>query len=400
MKAIVLFVLLSFGICFGQAQDAGQPASTNVPNVAYPSIHPDLRIDFRIKAPQAQSVQIQVGAAPKLDMVKAADGYWTVTTPPVVPGFHYYFVTIDGFTGADPASYSFYGVGQDSSGIEVPEKSVNFYMVQDVPHGEVREHWYHSKTTGDWRRCFVYTPPGYDTNLQQRFPVLYLQHGGGEDETGWVKQGHANFILDNLLAAGKSKPMIIVMDNGYAVKAGSPPPDTTPAPFGSPLMRQRMLTMTAAFADVMVNDVIPMIDSTYRTIPDRDHRAMAGLSMGGMQTFEVTLNHLDTFSYIGGFSGAGTGFIFGNNAFDSKTAYNGAFSDPALFAKKVHLLYLGIGTDEPERMHTGLVALHQALNQAGITHVFYESQGTAHEWQTWRRDLNDFAPRLFVAKPK
>ena len=401
MKRALLFSLLAAGLCWGQAPDAAKPPVTNVPNAEYPRIDNDARIEFRIKAPDASKVQVKVGAIPAIDLVKGDDGVWSVTTPPIVPGFHYYYYTIDGVTVDDPASRTFYGVGKDSTGIEVPEKGADFYLIQDVPHGEVREHWYRSTVTGSWRRCFVYTPPGYDTNVKTRYPVLYLQHGAGEDETGWIRQGHANFILDNLIAAGKARPMLIVMDNGYAARPGAPPPPApTGAAPGGAAMLASMRTMTAAFEDVMIQDLIPMIDKTYRTIPNRDHRAMAGLSMGGMQTFQITLSHLDTFSYIGGFSGAGAGFVFGGNTLDPKTAYNGVLSDPAAFNKKVHLVWLGVGTAEPERMHTGLVSFNNFLEQAGIQHVFYESPGTAHEWQTWRRDLNLFAPLLFAAETR
>jgi enterochelin esterase-like enzyme len=191
------------------------------------------------------------------------------------------------------------------------------------------------------------------------------------------------------------------MDSGYAAKPGpSEPPLPPGTQMGSPAMVQRMMAMTGAFESVVINDLIPMVDKTYRTSADRDHRAMAGLSMGGMETFQVTFNHLDTFSYIGGFSGAGYGFVVGKNTIDPKTDFNGALADPAAFAKRVHLLWLGVGTAEPERMHTGILAFHNALDQAGVKHVFYESPGTAHEWQTWRRDLNDFAPRLFISEAK
>ena len=402
VRGIALITVLGFGgWCWGQAvaDDGSAPAVTNAPTAEYPRITADSRIEFQVKAPDAQKVQVQVGATPAIDMVKGADGVWTVTTPPIVPGFHYYYLTIDGITVDDPASRTFYGVGKDSTGIEVPEKGVDFYLVRDVPHGEVRERWYFSKVTNAWRRCFVYTPPDYDLKPKARYPVLYLQHGSGEDETGWIRQGHANFILDNLIAAGKSKAMIIVMDNGYAMKAGATVPPLTPGTQpGFPAMIQRSQALTAAFEDVVISDLIPMIDHTYRTIADRDHRAMAGLSMGGAQTMQVTMNHLDTFSYIGGFSGAAR--VAAGSKFDPKTAYNGAMSDPAAFEKKVHLLWVGVGTAEPERMHTGLTAFHAALDEAGIKHIFYESPGTAHEWQTWRRDLNDFAPRLFVAGKK
>jgi enterochelin esterase family protein len=264
-----------------------------------------------------------------------------------------------------------------------------------VPHGTVREVWYNSKVTGTWRHALVYLPPDYDTKTNVRYPVLYLQHGAGEDETGWVRQGNANFILDNLIAAKSCKPMIVVMAYGYAHRAGEAPVDLFAKGFGSPEMLKAMQDMAAAFEDDVTQALIPYIDSTFRTLSDREHRAMAGLSMGGMQTFQITLDHLDLFSYIGGFSGAGGMLVLGNRKLDPKTDYNGVFADPAAFAKKVHLLWLGVGTNEPERMRSGLQKLHTSLLEANIQHVFYESPGTDHEWQTWRRDLKDFVPRLF-----
>jgi enterochelin esterase family protein len=225
--------------------------------------------------------------------------------------------------------------------------------------------------------------------------VLYLQHGAGEDETGWTKQGHANFILDNLIASGSAKAMIVVMANGYARRAGQTPPNLAGKPFGSPEAMRAMREMAAAFADEVTQALIPYIDSNFRTLSDRDHRAMAGLSMGGMQTFQVTFDHLDLFSYIGGFSGAAASLVLGNGKLDVKTDLNGALADPAAFSKRVHLLWLGVGTDEPAMMHAGIERLHTSLAESNIKHVFYESPGTAHEWQTWRRDLKDFAPRLF-----
>jgi enterochelin esterase-like enzyme len=340
-------------------------------------------------------VRLNFWSGPKLDMEKQPDGFWTLTTPPLVPGLHYYTLIIDGAEVADPGSHSFFGGGKDTSMIEVPEAGSTYYSAQDVPHGQVREIWYNSKVTGTWRHALVYLPPDYDQQTKVRYPVLYLQHGAGEDEAGWVRQGHANFILDNLLAARSCKPMILVMAYGYARRAGEPAPDLTGKPFGSPEMRKAMQEMMSAFEDDLTQALVPFIDSNFRTLTDRDHRAMAGLSMGGMQTFQITFNHLDMFSYIGGFSGAGGAFLFGNQKFDVKTAYNGAMADPVAFAKRVHLLWLGVGTKEPERMRQGLLSLHTSLEEANILHVFYESPGTDHEWQTWRRDLKDFAPRLF-----
>jgi enterochelin esterase family protein len=352
-------------------------------------------VQVRINAPDAAKVRLNFWSGPKLDMERQADGFWTVTTPPLVPGLHYYTIIVDGAEFSDTGSHAFYGGGRDTSMVEVPEPGSTYYWIQDVPHGQVREVWYNSKVTGSWRHALVYLPPDYDKQIKTRYPVLYLQHGGGEDETGWIRQGHANFILDNLLAEKKCKPMIIVMAYGYARRAGQAAPDLTGKPFGSPEMMKAMQDMSAAFEDDVTQALIPFIDSNFRTLPDRDHRAMAGLSMGGMQTFQITLNHLDLFSYIGGFSGAGGMFVLGNRNLDPKTDYNGVFADPAAFAKKVHLLWMGVGTKEPERMRAGLLRLHDSLDEAKIQHVFYESPGTDHEWQTWRRDLKDFAPRLF-----
>jgi enterochelin esterase family protein len=348
-----------------------------------------------VKAPEATKVRVNFWSGPKEDMQKQQDGYWTVTTPALVPGLHYYTLIIDGAEAADLNTQAYFAGGKPISAVEVPEAGSTYYSAQNVPHGQVREVWYDSKVTGTWRHALVYLPPKYDEQPKVRYPVLYLQHGGGEDETGWIRQGHANFILDNLIAAGTCKPMIVVMAYGYAGRAGQPIPDFTGKPFGSPEMMKAMQEMAAAFEDDVTQALIPFVDSTFRTISDRDHRAMAGLSMGGMQTFQITLDHLDLFSYIGGFSGAGGMLVLGDRKLDPKTDYNGVFADPAAFAKKVHLLWLGVGTNEPERMRAGLLRLHTSLMEAHIQHVFYESPGTDHEWQTWRRDLKDFAPRLF-----
>ena len=390
---IVVFLLTS--LCCAQDASGFQPASTNVWDAQYPRVDGTGRVELRVKAPDASKVKLNFWSGPKLDMEKQPDGFWTVTTPPLVPGLHYYTFIIDGAEVSDPNSHAFFGGGKDTSMVEVPEPGSTYYLPQDVPHGQVREIWYNSKITGSWRHALVYTPPAYDVQTKTRYPVLYLQHGGGEDETGWIRQGHANFILDNLIASKSCKPMILVMAYGYARPAGQPVPDLTGKPFGSPEMMKAMQEMAAAFEEDMTQALIPFIDSNFRTIADRDHRAMAGLSMGGMQTFQVTLDHLELFSYIGGFSGAGGALVFGNQKFDPKTAYNGVLADPAAFAKKVHLLWLGVGTEEPQMMRAGLQRLHTSLLDANIQHVFYESPGTSHEWQTWRRDLKDFAPRLF-----
>lgn len=384
--------LLACGAVLAQTADECKPSSLNIPGSPYPCVYPDLRATFRIVAPDAQKVQIRAGKT--FDMVKGPDGAWTVTTTPLVVGFHYYSVVVDGVTVADPATRTFFGSGWDNSGIEVPEgPEVTYYLPKDVPHGQVSQRWYLSKVTGKWRRCYVYTPPGYDAG-KTRYPVLYLMHGWGENEQGWHTQGHAGFILDNLIAEKKAKPMIIVMDNLNTGKPGEdvkifsarwlwpqPPPGTPPA-------RGLSGFTGATFTEMMLSDLIPMIERTYRVRPGRENRAMAGLSMGGMQTFLTTLSNLDKFGYIGGFSGSTGGF---GGTFDPKTSNNGVFADAAVFNKKVKVLFLGIGSAEGPRTKQ----FSEALTKAGINNVYFESPGTAHEWLTWRRCLNDFAPRLF-----
>lgn len=394
-SAYMLAVLLFASVCCAGMPGDFQPAATNVWGAEYPRVDGSGRAEIRVKAPEASHVKLNFWSGPKMDMVRQPDGFWTVTTPPLVPGFHYYTLIIDGAEVSDPGSRTFFGGGRDASGIEVPEPGSTYYSIQDVPHGQVREVWYHSSVTGSWRHALVYLPPHYDTRTTERYPVLYLQHGAGEDETGWIRQGHANFILDNLIAARVCEPMIVVMAYGYARRRGATPIDFMGMPLGSPRALQAMQDLTATFEDDVTQALIPYIDSTFRTLPDRDHRAMAGLSMGGMQTFQITLDHLGLFSYIGGFSGAGGVFLPAGRKFDPKTAYHGVFANPAAFAKRVHLLWIGVGTTEPPIIRDGLLRLHASLEAADIRHVFYQSPGTAHEWQTWRRDLRDFAPRLF-----
>jgi enterochelin esterase-like enzyme len=397
MKPLFLITLLlsAFSpLSWGRDPNDFRPAETNVWGAEYPRVDNAGGVQIRVKAPDASKVKVNFWSGPKVDMEKQSDGFWTVKTPTLVPGLHYYMLNIDGAEVADINSQGFFGGGKYASAVEVPEPGSTYYSIQDVPHGQVREVWYHSKVTGTWRHALVYLPPDYDTQTKAHYPVLYLQHGAGENETGWVRQGRANFVLDNLIAAKSCKPMIVVMAYGYARRAGEAP-DLAVKPWGSPEMLKAMQDMSVVFEDDVTQALIPYIDSTFRTLSDRDHRAMAGLSMGGMQTFQITLNHLDQFSYIGGFSGAGGMLVFGDRKLDPKNDYNGVFADPATFSKRVHLLWLGVGTVEPERLRAGIKRLHTSLDEAKIQHVFYESPGTDHEWQTWRRDLKDFAPRLF-----
>lgn len=367
------------GLCLRcSSASAPAPAPSNVGQALYPQIGPDLAVTFRLKATNAARVQLEGGAGlvkGPTEMTRGADGTWTLTTPPAVPGFHYYWFNVDGVRVNDPSSYAFFGYGRETSGIEVPEAGTDFYDAKPgVPHGAVRAQWYHSKITGKWRRVHVYTPPGYDES-QSRYPVLYLQHGAGENERGWVEQGRANFILDNLIAAQKAKPMILVVDTGYAMAAGTS-------------AGTNRVSATGAFEQVMLQELIPYIDATFRTTSARQARAMAGLSMGSGQTLEITLRNLDKFAWIGAMSGPP------RQGFDLTTSYQGAFRDAAAFNEKVKLLWLGAGTAE-ERIHTSTSAMHDTLERARIKHVFYSSPGTDHEWQTWRRSLQEFAQRLF-----
>ena len=403
---IIVWALLGCALCWGQADDECKPSSLNIPGAPYPCVHPDRGVTFRVSAPDAQKVQVRLGGAH--DMARGADGLWMVTIPPQVVGFHYYSIIIDGAVVADPATRTFFGSGWDNSGIEIPEPEADaaYYSAKDVPHGQVSQRWYYSKVTGKWRRCYIYTPPDYDGHPRSRYPVLYLLHGWGENEQGWHTQGHVDFIMDNLIAAGKAKPMLIVMDNLNAVKPGEDASlysarsiivrrsmaDVASAPgpgrAGGPTARPGFpANFGATFTEMMLADLIPMVEQTYRVLPGRENRAMAGLSMGGMQSFQTVLANLDKFAYLGGFSGSSGA----RGGFDPKTSSNGVFADAATFNKKMKVLFLGIGSVEGP----GTKNFSDALTKAGIHNVYFESPGTAHEWLTWRRCLNDFAPRIF-----
>jgi enterochelin esterase-like enzyme len=388
------FVLGTAGAA-AAADSAVTPASSNVRGASSPGIHSDGSITFTLKAPDVRRVRLEggdgLGTGP-FPMTRGARGTWSVTIKPAAAGFHYYWFTVDGVAVNDAGSETYFGYDKATSGIEVPDALGDFYAIHDVPHGEVRARWYHSKVTGTWRRVFIYTPPGYDRDIRTRYPMLILQHGAGEDETGWTRQGRAQFILDNLIASGQAKPMILVMDCGYAALPGKPVLTFTPQTPSADV-----LAAFRTFEDVIVEDVIPLIDASYRTLADREHRAMAGLSMGGMETLFITLQHPEKFSYIGSFSGP---FLAGLNTgssdakFDPKKAYEGALADPKAFNQRFKLLWLGAGTAESQ-FRPGISAAARALQKSGVHMVYFESTGTAHEWQTWRRDLRDFVPRLF-----
>lgn len=352
-----------------------KPAPSNQPGKQYPQVNSERRARFRIVAPQAQSVRVPEWGG--ITLTKDQDGAWVGTTRPLDEGFHYYRINIDGADVPDPGSKFYYGAGRWGSAIEIPARDEDFYALKNVPHGQLRQNLYFSKSTNTTRRCFVYTPPDYDKDAAARYPVLYLQHGAGEDETGWGNQGRANLIMDNLIAAGKARPFLIVMDNGGGIgsrRGGVPAPGR---PGGAP---GRPRFDFAAFAKIMTEELIPFIDSNYRTLVDQPHRAMAGLSMGGAQTRQITLANLDKFSHIGIFSG-------GSIAADTP-----ALADPAAFKQKVKVLFVSYGSRENT---AAAKANHEALEKLGITNTYYESPDTAHEWQTWRRSLAQFAPLLF-----
>ena len=365
----------------------GVRAQTNISGAVFPRILLDNRVIFRLRAPEAQKVQIDLGK--KYDMVKNAQGVWQVTTDPIVVGFHYYTLIVDGVSVIDPASQTFYGMSRMAGGIEIPEKGVDYADIKNVAHGQIRQFKYYSNITQEWRRAFVYTPAGYDAKANRRFPVLYLQHGGGEDETGWPNQGKVDNIMDNLIAAGEAKPMIVVMDRGTAVNP-NPAPAPTPQPGASAQPRRGMFDF-GTLNDVFVKELIPAIDKEFRTIPTREGRAMTGLSMGGFQSFYITLNNLDKFAWIGGFSGGGQL----QQGSDFSKLYNGVWSDVSAFNKKVKLVYISTGSEESASMHKTVTDFRDAMKTAGVKHVFYESSGTSHEWLTWRRSLNQFAKLLF-----
>lgn len=348
-------------------------AETAEPGNEFPKVDSNHRGYFQLYAPTAREVKVDI-CGKKYEMKRDEKGYWTGVTDPLVVGFHYYFFWVDGVQIVDPASDTFFGCCRQAGGIEIPEGDEgNYYRPQaGVAKGQVRSFQYYAESTGEWRRAMVYTPAEYETG-NRRYPVLYLQHGMGEDETGWSHQGHMQNIMDNLIAEKKAVPMIVVMESG-----------DVKAPFkGGPNEAGRS-QYGVSFYKVLIKDLIPSIDKNFRTLTDRDHRAMAGLSWGGHQTFDMVFTHLDKFSYAGGFSGA----IFG---LDVNKTYGGIFSRPEEVNSKLHYLFLGCGSEE----NMGTDKLVEQLRNAGVKVDSYVSPGTQHEWLTWRRCLKEFVPHLF-----
>ncbi len=387
---ISLAVLMAGVPCAAQTQSAVvedfKPSSVNQPGKEYPQVNSEGRVRVQISAPEAKLVQLDISAV-KYDLKKDENGVWTGESAPQDEGFHYYQLNIDGASVPDPGSLYFYGASRWGSGIEIPAKDQDFYALKNVPHGQVRDLIYFSKVNNSMRRCFVYTPPDYEQNTQKRYPVLYLQHGGGEDETGWSSQGKAGLIMDNLIAEGKAVPFIIVMDNGswrMPERPRTPPQQAQQGarPAGGMSLPQGWAD---GFMKTLTEDIIPMIEGNYRTLADAQNRAMAGLSMGGMQTHSITLAKPDVFTQVGMFSG-------GSYSVEEIT-------NTPEFKKNVKLVFISFGSRELENRRAGFGGdpkeNTEKLKAAGMNAHFYVSPLTAHEWQTWRRSFYQFAQLVF-----
>ncbi len=385
MKKIALFlsVMMICGIASaqfaggmrGQQQeplpDGYKPSSTNTFLAQYPAVNAQTRqAIFKVVAPHADNVALDL-AGKKYSMTKDEKGVWTCTSDPQVVGFHYYAILIDSVAVMDRNTEAFFGSNWESSGIEIPEGPEGDYyrFNKNIPHGQVRSLYYWSEINGMERHCNVYVPAEYESNTDKKYPVMYLLHGWGEDENGWSNQGHMANIMDGLIQSGKAVPMIVVMDCGD-IKTNS---DVRKA-------------STNDVTQIYIKDLMPFIEKTFRTKNDRQNRAMAGLSRGGFQTTQTVFANMDKFAWMGTFSG-----FFSRPGQDVTETFNGVFKDPAAFNKQMNLLFISTGTEE----RTPKEAV-DALKAHGIKNIVYhESQGTAHEWLTWRRALNEFAPRLF-----
>jgi len=372
-KSLTIFLVAATTsiTCFAQTNQTAvvedfKPTTTTQQGKQYPQVNSEGRVRVSISAPQALKVQLDI-AAVKYDLVKDEKGIWTGESAPQDVGFHYYQLNIDGASVPDPGSLYYYGASRWGSGIEIPALDQDFYALKNVPHGQLRENQYFSKTSNSVRRIYIYTPPEYDQNKSKRYPVLYLQHGMGENETGWGNQGRTNLIMDNLIAEGKALPFIIVMENS-SVNLG-----------GAPRGPMAGMNVVGQFERILFDDLIPYIESNFRVIPDQAHRAMAGLSMGGMQTHSIVVANPDKFSYVGMFS--------------SGTFSPTEIKDIDTFKKQVKVVFMSFGGREGGSSRIGAAA--EEWNKAGIKGVSYVSPETAHEWQSWRRSLHEFAPLLF-----
>lgn len=401
-KTLLLMAAFVAVSASAQVTEDFKPASTNQEGKQYPMVNSQRMVRAQISAPEANSVKLDIGGV-KYEMKKDANGVWTGESAPQDEGFHYYQLNIDGASVPDPGSKYYYGASRWGSGIDIPAADEDFYTVKNVPQGSVNEVYYYSSVTQQMRHGYIYLPAEYYANPTKNFPVLYLQHGMGENETGWSAQGKTGIIMDNLIAAGKAKPFIIFMDNGLNARKpgeqpmgfggprpGGPRPQGGARPAGG--QRPRMSgadfakmarRMGGAFEEVLIKDIIPMVEKNYRVIADADHRAMAGLSMGGMQTHGITLNNPKTFAYVGIFSGGTIGA-------DELT-------DVPDFKATNKVLFMSAGGKE-KGMAEGegsVINAAEGLKKIGINAHSYISPETAHEWQTWRRSLYQFAQLLF-----
>ena len=372
-------ILLMLGAlcCFAYlgAQDFIAP-QTNINAKGYPHVLPDNSVEFRIRSNEDLS-KMKVSLDPSCIFERQTDGSWMAHTKPLVPGFHYYWFTLGGMDISDPASKSYFGCGRMTSAIDIPEAGCSFYDIKDVPHGKVSIVTYYSKVRKSYATMYVYTPANYDSS-SKRYPVLYLQHGGGEDESGWTHQGKTNYILDNLIAEGKAKEMIVVMSNGNITVPGTG--------FGYSIQGMK------GFEEELLEVIIPFVDQNFRTIPDKQHRALSGLSMGGGQSFFVGLQHTDLFSYIGVFSTGVFGGIRETKSFDAEAAMPGLISQHDKYNKALKLFYISVGTDDPRLSSTQNAV--SAMRKSGLAITFNTFPGD-HEWQVWRKSLHDFAQKLF-----
>ena len=390
---------LAFAACTlatAQVKEDFKPASTNQAGKQYPMVNSERVVRAQVTAPDAKYVQFDIGGV-KYDLVKDENGVWTGDTAPQDEGFHYYQIWVDGAATPDPNSLYYYGASRWGSGIDIPAHDEDFYAVKNVPHGDLREVYYYSMTNDAMRHCFIYTPASYDTDLTKRYPVLYLQHGGGENEHGWAEQGKTALIMDNLIAAGLAEEFIIVMDNGTWARPrpaeGAAPQARPQAPQGGQQARPQgqrpsgPMGMPSGWADgfknTLINDIIPMVDAKYRTIADKEHRAMAGLSMGAMQTKAITMSVNDVFSKIGLFSG---GTISAEEAANTPG-----------FKETYDLVFVSFGGREVENPRGGVDPgeTTAGLKASGVNAHYYVSPETAHEWHTRRRSQYQFAQLLF-----
>lgn len=382
LKQALLILLIQFALpdfLIAQSTAESRPAETNVFGREYPRILPDNSILFRIHAPEAKKLQISMGRS-MYEMEQDTGGYWTLKTDPKSPGLHFYSLVINGVPFPDPASRTFFEGNKYASGIEIPEKDVDFYNLKDVPHGDVRTHWYFSEQTGTWRRLFIYTPPGYGENPGQMYPVIYINHGAGEDESAWRYQGKADLILDNLIAEGKAVPMLVVMANEYIVDD-----------IGDGYNSESTNHFFDLYKDELINDIIPFIEDNYRAISDPDARAIAGLSMGGGISFRIGMRNTETFGWVGVFS---TSMFRGENGeiFDAEKQAPGILTEPEKFNEALNLLFISNGEQDPSFDYTFRSV--EAFRAAGLEVESATYQGV-HEWKVWRKALRDFAQRLF-----